>query len=156
LLCCAARKQIESQPVRSAFRLAYGEGWRNTGWAVSILPQDFAFFLKNFSYNIFLIWRNAEMSIFGKAAAIVRAALVAASEPDDGVEPDPVRYGPLVILPAFQDEIMIWSPVYWLALGPVIFCYRPAVWTFRLFGFYVGSFGVFLDVDKAVKWGREV
>jgi len=41
-------------------------------------------------------------------------------------EPLPLKVGPVVVLPGWHDGRMVWAPVYWVALGPVVVCYRPA------------------------------
>jgi hypothetical protein len=60
-------------------------------------------------------------------------------------EPPPVRWGPLVKLPAYDDGQMYWGAVWWVALAGVVGCWRSAP-TAR-------GLAVFRSVDAAVEWG---
>lgn len=60
----------------------------------------------------------------------------------------------LVTLPGFtdvDDPRMYWAPVYWLCVGPLVFClrsWRRGRWGSRL--------RVFVSPKRAVNWGLEV
>lgn len=80
-----------------------------------------------------------------KSATLLAAELLPRLEPGS---PPPVRWGPLVVLPGYSDGLMLWAPVYWIALGPLVLCLRAAPSA-------VGV-GLFRSPSVAVDWGLVV